>query len=114
MFKYLLIVLSLVMLASCGDQSGSNGQSQEGSSASGSVQDGQLIKGVGTIVHDELEGGFWGIMTDSGTRYELVSLPEKFKKAGASVKFTGVEVKDAASIHMWGKILDIKSIEYAD
>ena len=114
MFKYLLIVLSLVMLVSCAGLSGKSGQAQEGSGDSHSVQNSQLVESTGTVVFNVLEGGFWGIVTDSGVKYEIANLPDEFMKDGGKVKFSGVVVKDAASIHMWGKILDIKSIEYAD
>lgn len=114
MFKYLLIVSSLVMIVSCAGQSGKSGQAQEGSSASHSEQDSQLVESTGTVVFNVLEGGFWGIVTDSGVKYEIANLPDEFMKEGEKVKFTGVEVKDAASIHMWGQLLDLKSIEYAD
>jgi len=114
MFKCLLFVLSLVMLVSCAGQSGKNDQAQESSSASHSAQDSQLVESTGTVLFNVIEGGFWGIVTDSGVRYEVANLPDEFMKDGGKVKFTGVEVKDAASIHMWGQLLDIKSIEYAE
>jgi hypothetical protein len=102
------------MLVACAGQSEKSGQSQEGSGASHSAQNSQLVESTGTVVFNVLEGGFWGIVTDSGVKYEIANLPDEFMKDGGKVKFSGVVVKDAASIHMWGKILDIKSIEYAD
>jgi hypothetical protein len=102
------------MLVACAGQSEKSGQSQEVSGDSHSVQNSQLVEGAGTVVFNVLEGGFWGIVTDSGVKYEITNLPDEFMKDGGKVKFTGVEVKDAMSIHMWGTVLDLKSIEYAD
>lgn len=65
----------------------------------------------GTVEHVELEGGFWGVMGDDGKRYDVVNLPKEFQKQGLRVKFVGRVRPGQVSIHMWGVIVEVISIE---
>ena len=40
----------------------------------GGAQKGLTIKTTGTIRHQGLEGGFWGIVGDDGTKYDPTNL----------------------------------------
>ena len=48
----------------------------------------QRIDGNGTIHYEDLEGGFYGIMADSGERYLPINLNDTFKIDGLRVKFS--------------------------
>ncbi|MHC4642083.1 MAG: hypothetical protein ACYS32_10595 [Planctomycetota bacterium] len=65
----------------------------------------------GTIRYMDLEGGFYGIIADSGERYDPINLPAGYRKDGLRVRFQVKEKKGAVGIHMWGKIVEIVKIE---
>jgi L-ascorbate metabolism protein UlaG (beta-lactamase superfamily) len=68
----------------------------------------------GTVQHIGIEGGFYGLVADSGEKYDPVNLPDEFKKDGLRVRFAVKEKQGVASFHMWGKIVDVLKIERAD
>ena len=74
-----------------------------------SVGKSSLVSTTGTVVYMDLEGGFYGIVADDGTRYLPDTLPESCKVDGIRVKFTGMEKTGVASISMWGTSLRILS-----
>jgi hypothetical protein len=65
----------------------------------------------GTIVFNDFEGGFYGIVADNGERYDPLNLPPDFNEDGLRVKFEGVIQPDVASFHMWGKVIELTKIE---
>jgi hypothetical protein len=65
----------------------------------------------GTIRYMDFEGGFYGIVADSGERYDPINLPAGYRKDGLRVRFQVKEKKGMASFHMWGKIVEIVKIE---
>ena len=69
-----------------------------------------IISADGTIVYQELEGGFFGIITDNGDKYNPVNLPKEFQKDGLKVRFKGKINHDLVGIHMWGKLFEITRI----
>ncbi len=71
----------------------------------------KIIKAKGTIVYIELEGGFFGIITDDGKKYTPNNLPRDFQKEGLKVRFNGKLNHDLVSIHMWGTLIEILNIE---
>jgi hypothetical protein len=70
--------------------------------------DGKL---TGTVIYVSLEGGFYGIKGDDGRNYDPVNLPEEFRKDGLRVRFAARELKDQASFHMWGVLVEVITIQ---
>jgi hypothetical protein len=69
------------------------------------------MKVVGTIVYEEIEGGFWGIKGDDGDKYKPVSgLPENAQKAGQRVE-AELERVQVMGISMWGKAVKVNNLE---
>ncbi len=68
----------------------------------------QSITIVGTIQYVELEGGFFGIVTEEGTKYFPQYLPFDFKVDGLPVRVDAMPEEQAIGIQMWG--LPIKII----
>jgi hypothetical protein len=64
----------------------------------------------GTVLKNDLEGGFFAIEGDDGKTYEPINLPEAFKQDGMRVKATVLIRKDFGSIHMVGDIVEIIDI----
>ena len=80
-----------------------------GVSSRGRRRGGQVV--TGTVRHIDLEGGFYGIEADDGTKLDPVNLPEEFRQDGMRVRVRVEELKDRVSIHMWGKIVRIVEIK---
>ncbi len=59
----------------------------------------------------DLEGGFYGIVSDDGKKYLPINLDKSYKIAGTRVKFTFKERKDIFTIYMWGEPIEILKIE---
>lgn len=69
------------------------------------------IKTDGTVRFISLEGGFYGIVADDGTRYEPVNLKEEFRVDGLRVRFTAKPAMDQVSFQMWGQRIEVLTIE---
>lgn len=68
----------------------------------------------GTVVYNEIEGGFWGIKTDDGRRFVPVNpLPESVRKDGARVSARIVPVQ-VLSTMQWGEHVEVQHIEPAN
>ena len=61
-----------------------------------------------------LEGGFYGLVAEDGTRYLPVNLPEEFRKDGFKIKIRGKIRNDVATIYIWGTPFEIIQIEVLD
>jgi len=70
----------------------------------------EIQSGTGTILYNNVEGGFFGIVTDDGNQYLPVSIPEDYKKNGTHVSFTFRPIHDSVTIFMWGSQVEIMSI----
>lgn len=66
---------------------------------------------TGKVTRVDLEGGFWGIVAQDGTKYDPMNLAPEFHKDGMAVAVKGVLRNDVMSMRMWGKILEIKKIK---
>ncbi|PJA98165.1 MAG: hypothetical protein CO128_08715 [Ignavibacteriales bacterium CG_4_9_14_3_um_filter_30_11] len=71
-------------------------------------EDIQILKG--TVIHINLEGGFWGIIGDNEKNYDPQNLPENFKRDSLRVSFEYKISENQASTHMWGQLIDIVKI----
>ena len=65
---------------------------------------------VGTIQSVELEGGFFGIVTEEGTKYFPQYLAPDFKVDGLPVRVDAMPEEQAIGIQMWGVPIRIISI----
>jgi len=65
----------------------------------------------GVVEFVPLEGGFYGIVSESGAKYDPVGLPEEYKKPGLKVKVTLRPTKKRVSTHMWGKLVRVLRIK---
>jgi len=80
-------------------------------SQSCSTDSGDNFSVTGTIVFLSFEGGFYGIKGDDGRSYDPINLPVEFRKEGMRVRFEAKELRDRASFHMWGTIVELVHIE---
>jgi len=69
-----------------------------------------IITGEGEIKYIDLEGGFYGLISSDGSKYDPVNLPDEYKIDGLPVEFELYKIDGAVSIHMWGEIVYINEI----
>jgi hypothetical protein len=74
---------------------------------------GELITFSGRVTRVPLEGGFYGIVSDEGERYDPLDLADEFRKDGLRVRVTARPKPDMVSFHMWGVMVEIESIRKA-
>jgi len=99
--RRILLALSLALFAGCaGDNSMPNTSPD-------------VVQGTGTIRYQSLEGGFYGIVGDDGRHLDPTNLPASLTTDGVRVHYLARTRKDLASIHMWGIIVDLISIDRA-
>ena len=66
------------------------------------IPDSDTFEIRGTIVHKNMEGGFYASEADDGRRYNPVNLSESFRKDGLKVKVAARLKRDTMGIHMYG------------
>ncbi|WP_407356456.1 protease inhibitor I42 family protein [Methanolobus sp. WCC5] len=71
----------------------------------------ELIKSRATVKYIELEGGFYGIITADEARYDPINLEEQLRIDGMEVEFVAYPRNDLMSFHMWGQIVEIRTID---
>jgi len=72
-----------------------------------------LVEFEGTVVWLQLEGGFYGLLTDDGRRYEPLNLPESMRRHNLRVRVRGIPRTQMVSSRMWGEIIEIVDISAA-
>ena len=75
-----------------------------------------IVEGTGTIVYNDFEGGFYGIVSDflipgyPINHLDPINLPQEFKEDGLRVWFKVRLRPDLYSFHMWGIMVEILEI----
>jgi hypothetical protein len=72
--------------------------------------DPNVIQATGVVQHQDLEGGFFGLVADDGAKYDPGTLPPEFQKDGLRVKFTARKT-NAMTTRMWGTTVEVQKIE---
>lgn len=73
-----------------------------------------VVSDVGTVRYVDLEGGFYGIVADDGSRYLPDSLDETVREDGTRVRFRAQVRDDVMTAQMWGTpvtVLEIMPVE---
>ncbi|MDO8577713.1 MAG: hypothetical protein Q7R50_00840 [Dehalococcoidales bacterium] len=70
-----------------------------------------IISGTGMVKFVNLEGGFYGIIADSGIQYDPTNLDRNFEQDNLRVKFEGRIRSELVNTHQWGTILELTRIE---
>jgi len=69
------------------------------------------VSGTGIVVYQDIEGGFYGILADGGTRYLPLNLEDEYQIDGISVRFSGTAREDLFTIAQWGTPIELTSIQ---
>ena len=75
------------------------------------MKDKTMLSDTGVVKYIDLEGGFYGIIADDGERHYPINLGQEYQVDGLSVRYTYRFRHDVASIHMWGKPIEIADIK---
>ena len=65
---------------------------------------------TGTVVYRDIEGGFYAIDAEDGSKYEPMNLPESFRKDGLKVKVTAQLKTDVMGFYMYGSVIEVVDI----
>jgi hypothetical protein len=71
------------------------------------------LRGTGTVRFQSIEGGFYGIVADDGSRLDPRNLPAAFQHDGERVRYHAIVVEEGASVHMWGTIVTLVTVDAA-
>jgi hypothetical protein len=75
-----------------------------------SCSDPAAIAFEGTVKYIDLEGGFYGIVTDDGKEYSPISLASRYQTDGLQVRVRALPVTDQVNTHQWGTLIKIIDI----
>ncbi|MCH7574993.1 MAG: hypothetical protein IIA59_07685 [Candidatus Marinimicrobia bacterium] len=96
-----LFAISAVVLVVSGCSSAGNGETQ-------------IIDDKGStlavVSYIDLEGGFYGIITDDGEHHEPVNLHVDYQVDGLRISYKYTTLQDVASFRMWGTPIEILEI----
>ena len=65
---------------------------------------------IGIVSYVDLEGGFYGIITDEGVHHNPVNLHEDFRVDGLRIRYKYKTLQNVASIQMWGTSVEILEV----
>jgi hypothetical protein len=66
---------------------------------------------TGTVRYFDMEGGFYGIVTDKGLKLLPMGLEKKYMVDGTIISFNGEFVKGMVTIQQWGQVFKVKSVK---
>lgn len=107
------LVCAGLLLGGCAAEKQPEGDEPSPSSdtvSQSTVPDDSIIQATGTVRYVDLEGGFYGLVDEAGTKYDPRTLPERLRVDGLSVRFRVVE-EDVMTTRMWGSPVKVLSIE---
>ena len=77
---------------------------------SGCEEDKERVTEIGTVSYISVEGGFYGIVTDRGDRYQPTILSHEYQKDSLRVRFEAI-ITDLPNSNMWGRTVELIHIE---
>lgn len=83
--------------------------------AANGEQEEREVQFTGTVIYLDIEGGFYGIEADDGTKYLPINLPRRLRRRDRPrVRVKGTLRPDMVGFYMWGTYLEIDEIETLD
>ena len=65
---------------------------------------------IGIVSYVDLEGGFYGIITEKGVQHNPVNLHVDFRVDGLRISYKYKTLRNVASIQMWGTSVEILEV----
>ena len=69
-----------------------------------------IWSGTGEVKYIDIEGGFYGIVSNDGRCYDPINLPSEFMNDGLQINFKVKILENQISFHMWGTLVEILEI----
>lgn len=70
----------------------------------------ETISFTGTVTFLEIEGGFYGIVSDDGEKYKPEVLDKEYQKRDLKVQVKAEKKSNSFGIFQWGTIIKIRNI----
>ena len=70
-----------------------------------------VIESTGTVEYIDLEGGFYGIVSEDGRRFDPTDLAEEFRQDGLRIRFRVRPREGLVGTHMWGTLVEVLEIK---
>ncbi len=77
------------------------------------AQDGQMTI-TGTLLWQEMEGGFYGFVTKDGKKFMLNGIAEEHRKNGIVLSVTGSVMTDMMTIQQFGQMFKVEDYSVID
>lgn len=61
----------------------------------------------GTVTHQQIGPGFWGIIDEDGQKWRPLKMPKKLQKEGLKVEIQAKKSLSQISIFAWGTAIEI-------
>ncbi len=103
------LTLAVLLAASCSTKPPAE---EEAPPVESSEKD--LISGVGMILFQDLEGGFYGLVADDGATYDPLNLDDAFKHDSLRVRFQARRRTGVMTTRMWGQPVEILDMARLD
>ncbi|NMH58810.1 hypothetical protein [Alteromonas ponticola] len=69
---------------------------------------------TGTVVYKNLEGGFYGFISEGNEKFTFRKLPQEFNKHGLKIKVWGKPRKDVMTFTQYGTVFEVEKVEVID
>jgi hypothetical protein len=71
----------------------------------------EMIWHAVTVKYLEMEGGFYGLVSDKGDKFLPRNLAKEYQLPGTQLKVKGEVIKGMITIQQWGKVFNITDVE---
>ncbi len=71
----------------------------------------EVVEFLGKVMHVSIEGGFWGLISDEGAKYDPGTLPPSYREEGLRVRVKAKILRDVVTFRMWGQRVELLQIE---
>lgn len=105
--------LCLVVLSSC-SQANHNLVEQKNNvkpEAQKMTTEKEMVWHAVTVKYLEMEGGFYGLVSDKGDKFLPRNLAKEYQLPGTQLKVKGEVIKGMITIQQWGKVFNITDVE---
>jgi len=112
-FSFIKVALLSVLLPACNSNNSQRIEDKQSLPVQEdtAVNQEKIMWQQGKVIYLDFEGGFYGIVAESGDKYLPMSMPKEFLQNGAIIKFKGKIIEDMMTIRQWGQPFEIKEIK---
>jgi len=72
-----------------------------------------FVAETGTVAFVDLEGGFYGIVTDGGEHYLPIGLDERYRVDGMRITFVGEVAREIVTLQQWGTPVEVLAVPWS-